>query len=92
MFLLNNITDLVECFLIFLLLGDLLSIFEMLSLETFAVFLVEYAFFLARLWSMGDFLYQQFEGVGYRLVWAKKVSLAAIYLVAGSASLGIREN
>jgi hypothetical protein len=28
----------------------------------------------------------------YRLVWAKKVSLAAICLVAGSASFGIREN
>jgi hypothetical protein len=29
---------------------------------------------------------------GYRLVWAKKVSLAAICLVAGSASFGLREN
>jgi hypothetical protein len=28
----------------------------------------------------------------YRLVWAKKVSLAAICLVAGSASFGLREN
>jgi hypothetical protein len=28
----------------------------------------------------------------YRLVWAKKVLLAAICLVAGSASFGIREN
>ncbi len=28
----------------------------------------------------------------YRLVWAKKVSLAAICLVAGSASFGTREN
>jgi hypothetical protein len=28
----------------------------------------------------------------YRLVWAKKVSLAAICLVAGSASFGIQEN
>jgi hypothetical protein len=28
----------------------------------------------------------------YRLVWAKKVSLAAICLVAGSASFGIRIN
>jgi hypothetical protein len=28
----------------------------------------------------------------YRLVWAKKVSLAAIRLVAGSASFGIRIN
>jgi hypothetical protein len=30
--------------------------------------------------------------VAYRLVWAKKVSLAAICLVAGSASFGTREN
>jgi hypothetical protein len=29
---------------------------------------------------------------GYRLVWAKKVSLAAICLVAGSASFGLQEN
>jgi hypothetical protein len=28
----------------------------------------------------------------YRLDWAKKVSLAAICLVAGSASFGLREN
>ncbi len=28
----------------------------------------------------------------YRLVWAKKVSLGAICLVAGSASFGLREN
>jgi hypothetical protein len=28
----------------------------------------------------------------YCLVWAKKVSLAAICLVAGSASFGLREN
>jgi hypothetical protein len=28
----------------------------------------------------------------YRLDWAKKVSLAAISLVAGSASFGLREN
>jgi hypothetical protein len=28
----------------------------------------------------------------YRLVWAKKVLLAAICLVAGSASFGIQEN
>jgi hypothetical protein len=31
-------------------------------------------------------------GLAYRLVWAKKMSLAAICLVAGSASFGIREN
>jgi hypothetical protein len=49
MFLLDNGADLVECFLIILLLGDLLSIFEMLFLETFAMFLIEYAFLLARL-------------------------------------------
>jgi hypothetical protein len=30
--------------------------------------------------------------VPYRLVWAKKVSLSAICLVAGSASFGIRIN
>jgi hypothetical protein len=49
MFPLDNGTDFVECFLIFLLLGDLLLIFKMISLETFAMFLVEYAFLLARL-------------------------------------------
>ena len=32
------------------------------------------------------------KGVGYRLDWAKKVSLVAICLVAGSASFGLREN
>ncbi len=31
-------------------------------------------------------------GMRYPLVWAKKVSLAAICLVAGSASFGLREN
>jgi hypothetical protein len=47
MFPLDNGTDLVECFLIFLPLANLLSIFDMLSLEMFAVLLVEYAFLLA---------------------------------------------
>jgi hypothetical protein len=32
------------------------------------------------------------QRITYRLVWAKKVSLAAICLVAGSASFGLREN
>jgi hypothetical protein len=32
------------------------------------------------------------ENVNYRLDWAKKVSLAAICLVASSASFGLREN
>jgi hypothetical protein len=47
MFPLDNGADLIECFLIFLLLGNLLSIFEMLSLKTFAMFLIEYASLLA---------------------------------------------
>jgi hypothetical protein len=49
LFLLDNGTDLVECFCIFLLLGNLLLIFKMLSSELPAMFLVEYAFFFARL-------------------------------------------
>ncbi len=49
MFTLDNGTDFVECFLIFLLLGNLLSIFEIISLKSFAMLLVEYAFLLARL-------------------------------------------
>ncbi len=37
-----------------------------------------------------DFIIIHYTGeVHYRLVWAKKVSLAAICLVAGSASFGI---
>ena len=32
------------------------------------------------------------QTIMYRLVWAKKVLLAAICLVAGSASFGLREN
>ncbi len=59
LFSLDNGPDLVECFLIFLLLGNLLLIFKMLSFELPAMFLVEHAFFLARLDSIGDFLYQQ---------------------------------
>jgi hypothetical protein len=64
MFLLDNGADLVECFLIILLLSDSLLIFEMLPLETFTVFLVGYALLLAHFKSVGDFLNQQLEGVG----------------------------
>jgi hypothetical protein len=56
MFPLDYGAGLVECFFIVLFLSNLLSIFEMLPLEVFAVFLVEYEFLLARLKSVCDFL------------------------------------
>ncbi len=65
MFPLDYGADLVECFFIVLFLSNLLSIFEMLPLEAFAVFQVEYEFLLARFKSVCDFLDQQLEGVGY---------------------------
>jgi hypothetical protein len=64
MFLLDYGADLGECFFMVLSLSDLLSIFEMLPLEAFAVFLVEYEFLLAHLKSVCDFLDQQLEWVG----------------------------
>ncbi len=73
MFLLDYGTDLVECFFIVLIFSDLLSIFEMLPSEAFAVFLVESEFLLARLKSVCDFQDQHLEGVGYiallQLMW-----------------------
>jgi hypothetical protein len=64
MFMLDNGADLIECFLIILLLSNSCSIFEMLPLETFTVFLVEYALLLACFKSVGEFLNRQLEGIG----------------------------
>jgi hypothetical protein len=65
LFLLDDGADFVECFLVFLLLGNLLPDFEMLPPESFSVFLIKYAFFLARLQSAGNLLYQQLQGIWY---------------------------
>ncbi len=78
MFLLDYGADLVECFFIVLFLSNLLSIFEMLPLEAFAVFLVEYEFLLARLKSVCDFLDRQLEGVGYIALPSCTFQIAAI--------------
>ena len=53
LFPLDDGADFVECFLVFLLLGDLLPDFKMLPPELFSVFLIKYAVFLARLQSAG---------------------------------------
>jgi hypothetical protein len=79
MFLLDYGADLVECFFIVLFLSDLLSILEMLSLEAFAVFLVEYEFLLACLKSVCDFLDRQLEGVGYIASPSCTFQIAAIF-------------
>ena len=79
MFPLHYGADLVEYFFIVLFLSNLLSIFDMLLLEAFTVFLVEYDFLLARLKSVCDFLDQQLEGVGYIALPSCTFWIAAIF-------------
>jgi hypothetical protein len=63
MLLLYDGADFVDCFLVFLLLDDLLPDFKMLPPELFSVFLIKYAFFFSCFEPMCYLLHQHAERV-----------------------------